>query len=223
MSDVPQRDMFLTPELIAKAVFIGVDVQEFFCRPYEGQNSYSRGNQKTDHVARKMACLAPEFNAHGLDVVWLYMQRSYGLGEFTSDTSPLYKVGADGIGIKIPKNSDSAFYDNTNPGAETPLMQYLREQDKQILFVGGVNKNGCLLATAKDAIKKGFVVIILDDLAANDKQVVYEMSARNYDESVHFWTVMYDQMSIYSNWHTRLDVHHSSALLKAIKRLNGPV
>ncbi len=135
----------------AKTVHLVIDVQEIYfgkkspfisdlCRE-DGQN-----------VARRIAAVAPKFNAAGLaGTFWVYHN-------LVQDN--LYLVEPEPQDWVFPKKSYSAFY-------YTPLNQRLKSMGADTLLISGGYTTQCVKKSVLDALELGFKVYVLTDCIQN--------------------------------------------------------
>lgn len=142
------------------SVFMPIDLQVYFCCPEKGQ-----GNAATLAVTRKILSIAPEFNRLGMRNLWVY----YSFAEATSETRVyggpfLHDVPTeDAMNIVATKTSDDGFR-----RAGMHLARTAEKMKLRTLFMGGVSQNACVSRTAMGAMARGYDVVIVGDLCANN-------------------------------------------------------
>ena len=149
--------------LVKRAVFVGIDYQARFCRRptmhMEVGECYG-GNDQTEKAAEDANRFVRHFDDVGIDVAWVYIDA------MTEKEKALYKITPKPHHHLIPKYSESAF-DRRADQAQSDIIKYMNDHNKDILFVSGVNLNVCVFQTVVSALKKGFHVILIPDLSAD--------------------------------------------------------
>ncbi len=144
---------------LSSCAFLAIDLQTLFCCPDTGQ-----GTQDTVEVTEKILSITPEFNRLGLKTFWVYYQmgekslaESCG-GPFKHTIKP-----ADAMNIITSKADDNGFYNR-----EDDLAEKAEQHRLTTLVMGGVSLNACVQRTAIGAAYRGYNVVILSDLCANN-------------------------------------------------------
>jgi len=128
-----------------------------FCDP-----KGNRGTQETDIISSKINQAMTDFRKFSLQMYHI----CYGSHPFApDDIIGFYNIKPDWeTDIKVVKDTDSAFATKFSM-----LDQFLKTQQHSNLLITGFNLNSCVYQTCVDARKKGFNVILLEDLVGNDR------------------------------------------------------
>jgi nicotinamidase-related amidase len=166
--------------IFSRAALLCVDTQRGFCDP---EIDNPRGNKHTKEVCQSLTVEIPKYRNAGVPIIWLYMNdrilrpanpdKSYG-GFYLAYPD----VDRDAI---IPKKGDSGFVADETIGARMlykvrrkhpalKLEKHLQKEDINTLLVTGVNLSACVKETARLAVLRGYNVILLYDLVANDNE-----------------------------------------------------
>lgn len=148
----------LRPDL-ADAVFMPIDLQAAFCCPSKGL-----GNTATVAVTHKILDIAPQFNALGLKSCWVYYSWPTGGVENAYGGPFEHNFIEDDMNIITEKPYDDGF---RNP--YTPLAETAHDLRLTTLFMAGVSQNACVERTAIGAMCRGYDVVVIEDLCANNK------------------------------------------------------
>ena len=204
-----EQGFFLTRDLLRRAVFLGVDVQRDYCsNQHDDGNGNFRGNDETEAAAKKIGGLSKQFNRFGLDITWLCYGRKGIFLHMYGPYSPLHHIQPHPKDKVVLKYRDSGFAEEFMfADQQSELNLHLREHKKDILFIGGVNKNGCVLATIRDALELGYHVILLNDICANDDIVIEGLKRISQDQQVHFYHTLYHRKN--GDRQPKVDTHYT--------------
>lgn len=167
-------------QLFQKAALLCVDTQRAFCDPH---SEAPRGNMKTKEICAKLKRDVSKFRNADIPVIWLYMDE----GIFRP-ANPLKSY--DGFYLAqpdyekdtlIPKKANSGFIADENRRAKLmyklrgkhrmqKLEKHLQKEDIRTLLVAGVNLSACVKETARIGVLRGYNVVLLSDLVANDNE-----------------------------------------------------
>lgn len=135
----------------AQIAFLVVDAQAMYCaREYHG-------NLQTERVCERLKTIVPDFRKASIDVYNV----SYSLPLTGKKKEGFYIYQPDTADAFIVKTEDSAF-----EGSD--IHSTLRDDNKKILIVTGVNLSACIRETVLDARKLGYEVYLPLDLVGNN-------------------------------------------------------
>lgn len=164
---------FLTKYKLHEICFLGIDVQKFFCdvdfRKKSGLDNAFFPNDDTDKVAKKIASIAPQFNALSIPVAWIFLDNPVIDGK-KYDISPLHHIVPDENDAIFPKTLFSPFVDNVSEYADD-FMEYLKEMGVKVLIISGVNTSSCIYHTVKHSAILGYETVVLTDAIADGSTV----------------------------------------------------
>ncbi len=132
-----------------------IDVQREFCDPRHPER---RGNAETVRISNRIAMTVPKFRSAGIPVYAIYYDETLLLEPHQVDWFKFRPAPGD---ILVPKNRNSAF-------EGSPIKEILEKNGYRTLLTCGFNRSSCVYATARDARKAGFDVLLLSDLTGND-------------------------------------------------------
>ena len=219
-----RRDYTITDDILSRSAVVFVDMQQDYCSSTRSiAEGLIRGNDDTEALADKVASIAPEFNAHGLDVVWLSYGREGIYYRLYGPLSPLHKITPHANDTHLTKYNDSGFAGEYGCAShDSVLADYLSQHKKDHIFLAGVNANGCVIATLKDGLRLRYKVTRLRDLCANDQLAQRGLKREGLDASIHFYRMLYNNINadLRSHINEHYDEIESNMLIRALK-ING--
>lgn len=128
------------------AAHLCIDVQKNYCNTPEKQTI----------AARIGAQIVPAFRAAGLRTYWIYFKEDKGDAGPYEAKGGLYQVSPLPHETIIGKDDNSAF-------TGSDISDHLHADGIKTLFLTGFNADFCVYATAKDALRQKFSVVVLQD------------------------------------------------------------
>ena len=143
----------------ARCAHIAVDVQNMYCT-----NQTNRNRVIVAAEPYKKACLrirddaAPAFRRAAIKNYWIW---------FGDDHPDFYIVRPEKEDITVRKHTLSALHKKDINQylslSESPLVELLKKDSIDTLFVSGFSSGACVFSTIQDAIKDGFNVVYMVD------------------------------------------------------------
>lgn len=163
-----------------QCVLAVIDAQRGYCDPSYKIADEVRGTALTDSICRKMAVQVPRFRQAGLQVAWIFaLEEMVWSNPWRHSFGGFHHVQPDKSRDKFfGKYADSAFHAtglvshfmvaSGYAPPKTGFHRYLERKQKATILLSGFNLSACVRRSARDAIRCGFDVIMLEDLCAND-------------------------------------------------------
>lgn len=151
------RILARTIEAEKNTALLVIDVQEEFCNPM-----FTRGNEETESVSKKIQKLAPAFREASIPVYAIWYG---GTTRRTKKNPPVfYNFQPEEQDIKVKKLKPSVF-----DCFEASMDFRLKMAGIKNLLLCGFNRSSCVMFSALDAKNHGYNTYLLEDLSGDGK------------------------------------------------------